>query len=124
MLNTPLAPPSVSNIVVTMFVRQAITAASALLIAKGVLNPADGAAFVSLGIGAAGAVGVAVWTTVRAYATKSRWFQAFDATPPRLANFVEYPVAAGGGTGGVNSGRGSAGGGGNNANSVGVGGGN
>jgi len=82
MTDTPLAPPSVSNIVATMMVRQAVTAASALLIAKGVLNPSDGSAFVSLGIGAAGGAGVAVWTTMRAYATKRNWFRALDAAPP------------------------------------------
>lgn len=80
--NTPLTPPSVSNIVTTMFLRQAVTAASALLVAKGVLNPTDSAAFVSIGVGAVGAGGVMAWSTARAYAAKRNWFRALDAKPP------------------------------------------
>lgn len=77
-----LTPPSVSNIVTTMAIRQAVTAVSALLVAKGVVSPDDATALAGAAVGVAGAGAVMAWSTVRAYATKRNWFKALDAKPP------------------------------------------
>lgn len=82
MTDTELVPPSVKNIVTTMVVRQAVTAASALLVARGISDPTDATALASAAVGVAGVGVTLAWTTVRAYATKRNWFRALDAKPP------------------------------------------